>query len=182
MDLDFKVYGIPQPKGSTKGFAYQAKDKSTGQPRIGKHGRPVYLVATTAANPKTKGWEAVVETAALVARQRAGFTDWTPSPMTVFVEFVLPRTKALKMSQPEHGQKPDLDKLVRGVLDALTGVVWKDDKQVVTVTAKKRYARPEESPHAHVVVHRVEEDPESVARRPARRDVPVRTLARNVPF
>lgn len=38
-----------------------------------------------------------------------------------------------------HGypKRPDLDKLVRGVLDALTGVCYRDDSQVVTLTAQK---------------------------------------------
>jgi len=31
----------------------------------------------------------------------------------------------------------DLDKLVRAVLDALTGIVWKDDAQVVALKATK---------------------------------------------
>jgi Holliday junction resolvase RusA-like endonuclease len=33
---------------------------------------------------------------------------------------------------------PDLDKLTRAVLDALTGIVWTDDAQVVAVAATKR--------------------------------------------
>lgn len=37
--------------------------------------------------------------------------------------------------------KPDLDKLVRAVLDGLTaGGAWKDDSQVVVLTAEKLYA------------------------------------------
>lgn len=36
---------------------------------------------------------------------------------------------------------PDLDKLIRAVLDGLTqGGAWKDDAQVVTITAAKHYA------------------------------------------
>ena len=39
----------------------------------------------------------------------------------------------------KHGypKRPDLDKLVRGVLDALTGVCYRDDSQVVTLQAQK---------------------------------------------
>jgi len=38
-----------------------------------------------------------------------------------------------------HGypKRPDLDKLVRGVFDALTGVCYKDDSQVTMLTAQK---------------------------------------------
>ena len=39
--------------------------------------------------------------------------------------------------------KPDLDKLVRAVLDGLTdGGAWKDDGQVVALAARKMYAWP----------------------------------------
>jgi Holliday junction resolvase RusA-like endonuclease len=37
-------------------------------------------------------------------------------------------------------QAPDLDKLVRAVLDALTQVTFRDDSQVVGIIAMKRYA------------------------------------------
>lgn len=182
MDLDFKVFGIPQPKGSTKGFAYAAKDKLTGRPLIGKRGQPVYRVATTGANLKTKGWQGAMETAALISRQRLGLTDPEQGPMSVHVTFVLPRPKSLKKTQPEHTQKPDIDKLARCAVDSMTGVAWVDDKQVTTLTAMKRYARPEELPHAHVVVHAVEQDPALVAKKPSRRDVHVGKLACAVPF
>jgi len=39
-------------------------------------------------------------------------------------------------------KRPDLDKLVRAVFDALTNVVFKDDSQVVSVFASKRLAGP----------------------------------------
>lgn len=39
----------------------------------------------------------------------------------------------------EVTNKPDLDKIVRAVLDACTGVVWRDDAQVYWVEAEKVY-------------------------------------------
>jgi hypothetical protein len=38
---------------------------------------------------------------------------------------------------------PDLDKLVRGLNDALTGVVFEDDSQIDQIVAVKRYGVPE---------------------------------------
>lgn len=50
---------------------------------------------------------------------------------------------ALKDSAVAHPMtKPDVDKLLRAFLDALTGVVWKDDSQVTDAITRKRYAVP----------------------------------------
>ena len=35
--------------------------------------------------------------------------------------------------------KPDLDKLIRAVLDGLTGVAYVDDSQVILIQATKTY-------------------------------------------
>jgi Holliday junction resolvase len=41
----------------------------------------------------------------------------------------------------KHGypKRPDLDKLVRSVLDALTGTCYRDDSQVIMLTAEKMW-------------------------------------------
>ncbi|WP_236575978.1 MULTISPECIES: RusA family crossover junction endodeoxyribonuclease [Paenibacillus] len=36
--------------------------------------------------------------------------------------------------------KPDVDNYLKGVKDALKGVIWKDDSQVVEVFVQKRYS------------------------------------------
>ena len=36
--------------------------------------------------------------------------------------------------------KPDIDNVIKGILDAMNEIVWNDDKQVVDVTVRKRYA------------------------------------------
>jgi Holliday junction resolvase RusA-like endonuclease len=38
-----------------------------------------------------------------------------------------------------HVQRPDVDKLLRGVMDALTGRAYADDEQVVFVTGSKEW-------------------------------------------
>ena len=37
-------------------------------------------------------------------------------------------------------KKPDIDNLIKSVLDPLNGIFYNDDKQVVKVTAEKRYS------------------------------------------
>ena len=41
--------------------------------------------------------------------------------------------------------KPDLDKLVRSVMDALTGYAFVDDSQVIEVEASKRFSETEQT-------------------------------------
>ena len=54
--------------------------------------------------------------------------------------FLLPRKKTVKRKFPISRYDGDVDKLVRALLDSMTGIVYNDDSQVVDVTASKRYA------------------------------------------
>ena len=129
--MRFRVYGLPQPKGSTRAFF------------VKKLGRAVI----TNDNPKTKGWE---KTVGIVAVASGLLPEGTVAggPVEVGLTFFLPRPKGhsnaklrLLPSAPErHTKKPDLDKLARAVLDALTGIVWRDDAQVVKLTCAKVFA------------------------------------------
>lgn len=88
-------------------------------------------------------------------------------PVALDVTFVLPRPKGdygtgrnatkLKPSAPMHHTKtPDLDKLLRGLLDPMTvkcgGNVLSDDSIVIELNGKKRYAEPGESVGALVSI------------------------------
>ena len=46
-------------------------------------------------------------------------------------------------------KRPDLDNLVKSVLDALNGVAYEDDCQIVTMLSKKNYA---EAPYVKVIL------------------------------
>ena len=84
-------------------------------------------------------------------------------PVLVTLGFYLARPKAhfgvgrnagkLKPSAPEMPiGKPDLDKLVRAVFDALTGMVFRDDSQVAVLVATKQYADDERGPGVSIRV------------------------------
>ena len=53
------------------------------------------------------------------------------------IEFTAEKPKSVKRTYPS--KPPDLDKLIRSVLDALSGVAYIDDGQVVEIVASKRY-------------------------------------------
>ncbi len=55
--------------------------------------------------------------------------------------FKVPKTWTKKMkAAPDHRRiVHDIDNLSGGVMDALNGTAWKDDKDIVSLTAEKRY-------------------------------------------
>lgn len=134
------VLGLPAPKGSNRamvrgGFAVMVPGSSdVGQQRM-------------------KQWErAVRDEASIVARWNA--TKYGPTfhnqAVAVAILFRLPRPRGhfaksgeLRKNAPARPSvKPDVDKLARATLDALTGIVFDDDSRIVELALHKLYAEP----------------------------------------
>lgn len=96
----------------------------------------------TLADAKTLGaWTQAVKWAA----KSAGVTVIDRNkPVMLDVLFMFVRPKSAKDRQ-WHTVKPDLDKMLRAVKDALTGVAYEDDAQVVRVVAMKGYGMEAET-------------------------------------
>lgn len=76
-----------------------------------------------------------------------------PEPVSVILHFILPRpTSTSKKNTPPATKRPDLDKLVRAILDALTHILYEDDSQVNFVTATKRLAELGETPGVQIIL------------------------------
>ena len=83
-----------------------------------------------------------------------------PGPVSLSVTFMMPRpaghwTKTGKLSSkatPWPSVKPDADKLLRAVGDALTGVLIEDDARVVNIAGSKRYCVGDELPGAIITI------------------------------
>lgn len=147
--IQFFVHGIPQPKGSMNSFI---------NPRTNKI---VSVFGSKESRPKLACWAACIKAEASVAVTKIG---WLPldAPIELEAVFVLPRPKGhygrhgLKPTAPKwQTKKPDLDKLLRTLLDALTGIVFNDDAQVSSVTATKEYN--DEIPGVRVAVRKLED-------------------------
>lgn len=137
--LTFTVYGIAQSKGSTRAFVPKGWT------------RPI----VTDNNPKVKGWQQLVAEGASKALEAAGGeTPDRAGAVKVSIGFYLPRPKKYQRRglAVSHLTKPDVDKLTRGVLDALTGVVWDDDSHVTELAVTKAYADLEAAPRVDVRV------------------------------
>lgn len=81
-------------------------------------------------------------------------------PLRVDAEFVFPRTKGQTwkrkpMPRMRHAKKPDRDNLDKGLLDALTGVIWLDDAQVCDGRIAKWIAAGDEQAGVRVTVTEV---------------------------
>jgi Holliday junction resolvase RusA-like endonuclease len=64
-------------------------------------------------------------------------------PLRLEVEVLLPLPKMMSKKKRKNALpvvRPDLDNYIKQVLDALQGYAFADDKQVVTIIARKRYA------------------------------------------
>jgi Holliday junction resolvase RusA-like endonuclease len=105
------------------------------------------------ANPNVGPWKAMVQDAALKAMSAAALEVFK-GPVGMAVIFYLHRPAShygsgrnagvLKDSAPVYPTvKPDATKLLRGLEDAMTGVVYRDDSQVVEQAVSKRYGEPE---------------------------------------
>ncbi len=126
------VFGIPQTAGSKRAFAF-----NKGGGRLG--------VRVTDDNPRGKDWKASIAQAA----SGVHVGDLLDGPLTVTFRFYFPRPKGhfgrrgLLTSAPAcHTKKPDVLKLARCAEDALTGVVWRDDSQIVSEHLEKHYGEP----------------------------------------
>lgn len=77
-------------------------------------------------------------------------------PLRVRLRFVLARTKADRSPAWHwHDKKPDLDNLVKAVLDGLLGLALSDDARVCDLAASKVVAAPNEEPGVSVRVEEI---------------------------
>ncbi len=68
-------------------------------------------------------------------------------PVEVKLSFTLPAPRSARAKSNSAASKPhcDIDKLARSCLDALQGVVYRDDVQVTRLEARKMVSREYES-------------------------------------
>lgn len=148
--LRFRVIGTAVPQGSASAFV---------NPRTQK------AVLKQSNKAALDDWRSMVGAAALRAREESdigliGRIDesiskakdraWKPVVITATVRLKAPATPI--KGRPYPTTYPDIDKLLRAILDGLTGVAFHDDAQVVRVLVDKLYATDDEPPGVIVTV------------------------------
>ena len=140
--LTFTVLGKPAPQGSKRHV-----------------GRGVMVESSKRCKP----WRQDVRHTALDLRP----DDWyanMDAAIALSVVFVFARPKShfrangqLKPSAPPHctGRIGDVSKLVRAVEDAMTGILYNDDAQIISLIAHRRFANDREQPCAIITVSAV---------------------------
>ena len=139
---DFEVHGLPKGQPRPQAFSMKQKDGTS--------------IARLKMRGTAEAWKGDIVLAG---------KDWRPAspiqgPVDVQLEFWMPRPKRLmRIKDTElaifHEAKPDLDNLIKAVLDVLTSDgLWLDDSQVSRLQAVKMYHAKGGSPGAQI---RIEE-------------------------
>jgi Holliday junction resolvase RusA-like endonuclease len=126
LKLQFTVFGKPEPQGSTRAFMVK--------------GRPII----TSSNKKLKSWRQELSRAAMSACCDSEPDVWPLEkrlPVQVALHFFFKPPQKFKLNQKTT--RPDVDKLMRAVLDGMSGIVYEDDSQVAHAQISKTFGVPE---------------------------------------
>ncbi len=136
--ITFTAYGTPAPKGSTRAFIPKGWKRAV----------------ITETNKHTRPWAAIVKYAAKQA-VNSDTIPFTSCPVSLHIVFYLPMPKSLPKRVHWHVKKPDCDKLLRAAIDALTGIIFTDDSQIVRISAMKEYTVGQ-MPRAEFMIENIE--------------------------
>jgi crossover junction endodeoxyribonuclease RusA len=138
--LDVFVPGRPAPQGSKRFLGNRG-------------GKGITVESSKAVAP----WRADIREHVAARRSEPPLAG----ALAVRLEFVLPRPVSTpKRRTPAAVKRPDLDKLVRAVLDALGSAgLWVDDSQVVDLATSKRLAEVGEASGCRICVWTAAGDP-----------------------
>jgi Holliday junction resolvase RusA-like endonuclease len=86
---------------------------------------------------KSKTWKEDIKVQVL-SQMKAGPVI-LEGPLMLQLVFRMTRPVSLPKKVIHHTKKPDIDNLQKAVKDALKGICYKDDSQIIEVTARKVY-------------------------------------------
>ena len=134
--VTFFVPGTPRTAGSKKAFPLW---RGKGAAR-----QFVRSVVVDSSGAEGKAWRSVIQDK---ARDAYGYSPPMEGPLKFAATFFILRPKGhfgkkgVRPSAPEFPiTRPDVLKMARAVEDALTGIIWRDDAQIVTEIIVKRFS------------------------------------------
>lgn len=147
MILEFRVPGEACAQGRPRFTSFTGKDGKT---------------YTHAYDPaKSKNYKSFVKQVAIAEMDRQGWLyNEIPLRMSIVVFMTIPSAKSKKFKEAAlndlelPNKKPDVDNIAKTIMDSLSGIVYKDDKQIVFLTVSKHYS---EQPYVMVRLSTIEE-------------------------
>lgn len=137
--MELAIQGEPVPAGSYRPVPIRKQGIDIGSRVIND-------------NPNTKSWQSVVAWSWWEHVRRVMGQDWQPwgGVVRLHATFRFPRPlshygrgkfgdKVRSSAPAQKITKPDVSKLLRAIEDAMTGVVYRDDAQIVSATTEKQY-------------------------------------------
>lgn len=118
----------------TERFTFEVRGRVFGsaRPRVTRRG--------TYIPQKTRDYRNRIKGAFM----EAGGMRWSgPVSVRVYVYRELPKSRPKRVESEPDTYKPDVDNIAKNVLDALNGIAWDDDSQVVELIVRK-YPRSRE--------------------------------------
>lgn len=115
--LEARIFGLPVAQGRPRAFKMPS-----GQIRV-------YDPATA------RDWKRTVQ--AQVITQRPPMP--VEGPLKMALDFILPRPQSLPKREQFPTRRPDLSNMLKAIEDALTGIVYRDDAQIVRLEIAKDY-------------------------------------------
>lgn len=107
-------------------FFIDIKPETKQRPRFNSLTKIVYTPKKTAA------YENIIS-----FHSRKHLKEPLDGALSINLNFFFHKPKSNKKNYP--AQKPDIDNLVKAVLDALNGIAFKDDSQIVSISCNKRW-------------------------------------------
>lgn len=136
-------------------FTVMGEPCAQGRPRFSTFGG--YVKAIDPA--KSRNQKSYIKYLATAAAKQQG---WTYTYLPLYVEIIaylgIPKSKSKKWraaairGQERPTKKPDVDNLFKLVTDALSGILYNDDKQIVSCRVQKWYS---EEPRTEVKITEV---------------------------
>ena len=122
-------------------FQVEGDPKGKGRPRFSRVGSFTKVYT----DKQTLTYEALIAT---FAKQAMGGTEPLKTPVSVFLYVRLPipqsypkkRREACLSGVEMPCKKPDIDNIAKTYLDAMNGVIFVDDTQVIDLHVKKLYS------------------------------------------
>ncbi|MBU0906726.1 MAG: RusA family crossover junction endodeoxyribonuclease [Nanoarchaeota archaeon] len=122
--INFTVYGNPVAQGRPRFFVRKTKS--------GKSFTGAYDPENSKSWKETVKWQAI-------EYMKKGNISLLEGPLNMTLFFYLSRPKTLPKKVLHHIKRPDIDNLGKAIKDALRGITYRDDSQIVRLVMTKVY-------------------------------------------